>query len=90
MVLASCPWSVLVGQDAGPTVIPHKIKLGPCILTNPLPLKRQRLLVVTCHQVETVRNCAHKNRNLPLRKQILIYNIQARTTYAQYPKRPAL
>ena len=59
---------VLVGQDAVPTVIPHKIKLGPFLSLHPhQPVATQaaEVLVVTCHQVET----AHINRNLPLRKQ---------------------
>lgn len=33
--------------------------LSPCILTNLLPLKRQRLLVVTCHKLSG-RNCSSK------------------------------
>jgi hypothetical protein len=62
--------------------------LSPCILTNLLPLKRQRLLVVTCHKLSG-RNCSSKflkfARNLCSGSPDMYPH---GTPYAQYAKRP--
>ena len=68
------PLAIATGADRrevryrGRAALPHNFGrnfgrkrslLSPCILTNLLPLKRQRLLVVTCHKLSG-RNCSSK------------------------------